>query len=568
MATAGPSYANLISPLDPSSAVNAYSIQRQQALAQALQAQALTSATDDLPKNLPVMPKVGLGQGLVKLAQALMAGNASEAADTAAGNQQQQNMAGLLRAMGGQSAQPTDIQGDTQSAPQGAPQDATQGAPQAAQPSGKTALNPTGANPMLASLGFQLDQQGYLKSALEDSARTPEMKNNAAMGYTPQMQLAAKLAEANVKGEIDRKAGNQYKNYMTGETGMVPKLPENSQIVGQVAPNGSLPGGVSAVPGANVVQQANADTSARASASYKPEKVFNAQTGGYDFSTATNIADAAGGKVTNNNIRKAADVGSLPEEFNTPGYASALDKEIAQQKNPKLLAILQQERARMSASPSTGPMAAEPPAGFDKGQVNSQEELSKSYTTQKDAHQNAQTTNSYLGEIVAQANKAAVGPQSDKMQYVNGLLSLAGNERATDATTANNLLDKYSNQIVARLGGGGMGTDAARSILTSAYPSAKMNLPAIQEAVANIKGANSMTMARTNIVAPYGDNRDPVGYSQAARTFDANADPKIFQFMQMSPDQKAAFKAKMSPPEMADFRKRGAALDSLGVKFK
>jgi hypothetical protein len=58
------------------------------------------------------------------------------------------------------------------------------------------------------------------------------------------------------------------------------------------------------------------------------------------------------------------------------------------------------------------------------------------------------------------------------------------------------LLDKYANQIVTRLGQGGLGTDAARAMLESAYPNKHMNLPAIREAVANLSGAQDMVQAK------------------------------------------------------------------------
>jgi hypothetical protein len=229
---------------------------------------------------------------------------------------------------------------------------------------------------------------------------------------------------------------------------------------------------------------------------------------------------------------------------------------------------------RLSGSPENQPTALAQlprsvgaPFGAETGAKNAQDELSKSYQAQKDAHQNAQTTNSYLDNILDLSKKAAVGPQSDKLQYANGLLSMVGSQKATDAVTANNLLDKYSNQIVARLGGGGMGTDAARSIIASAYPNSHMNAPAIQEAVSNIKGANDMTMARTQIVAPYGDKRDPSGFSQVARTFDQNADPRIFQFAKMAPDQRAQFKATLSPAQATDFSSRIRNLQKMGVNF-
>ena len=203
--------------------------------------------------------------------------------------------------------------------------------------------------------------------------------------------------------------------------------------------------------------------------------------------------------------------------------------------------------------------------GVDKGANLAQDELSKSYSAQKEAHQQAQTTNSYLQNIVQEAQKAAVGPLSDKRQYVNGLLSLVGNEKATDAVTANNLLDKYSNQIVARLSSGGLGTDAARSILQSAYPNAKMNLPAITEAAANLRGANNMTIARTNLLAPFGDARDPSTYNQKAREFDQQADPRIYQLQSMNPAEQAAYVKKMPPAEAQEMLSRRQKLKTLGA---
>jgi phytoene/squalene synthetase len=99
---------------------------------------------------------------------------------------------------------------------------------------------------------------------------------------------------------------------------------------------------------------------------------------------------------------------------------------------------------------------------------------------------------------------------ADRLNFVNGLLSMAGpnaksiagSDRAVDAVTANNLLDKYSNQITARLSANGMSTDSARSILQSAYPNSKMNQAAINEAADNLIGAQQMTQAKTRLLTP------------------------------------------------------------------
>jgi hypothetical protein len=184
---------------------------------------------------------------------------------------------------------------------------------------------------------------------------------------------------------------------------------------------------------------------------------------------------------------------------------------------------------------SGGAFAAEPRLGTEAGANAAQAELTKKFSDLQQQNSQAQITSSYLQNIKQQAQKAAVGPMSDKINFVNGLLSLAGSEKATDAVTANALLDKYSNQIVARLGTGGLGTDAARAIIQSAYPNAKMNIGAINEAADNLQGANEMVKAKMSLLAPHGNARDPVAYQQKEQIFDQNADPRIWQYKNLGP---------------------------------
>jgi hypothetical protein len=184
--------------------------------------------------------------------------------------------------------------------------------------------------------------------------------------------------------------------------------------------------------------------------------------------------------------------------------------------------------------PGGGAMYAAPPMGAttsaDTAARGQQEDLAKKWSDLNSENQQAQSVISNLQNIKTLAGKAAVGPQSDRIAYANGLLSLAGSERATDATTANNLLDKYSNQIVTRLSQGGMGTDAARSILQSAYPNAHMTLDAINEASDNLIGGRQMVQAKARVLAPYRTKNDAPGYTNTELTFDQNADPRIFQY--------------------------------------
>ncbi|MGY6240535.1 hypothetical protein ACW910_24135 (plasmid) [Burkholderia ambifaria] len=216
-------------------------------------------------------------------------------------------------------------------------------------------------------------------------------------------------------------------------------------------------------------------------------------------------------------------------------------------------------------SPQSGPMASQPQAGYTKGQEDLQGDLTKKWGSLNEANSQAQNTISYLQNIHDLASKAALGQQSDKLNYINGLLSLAGSQKATDMVTANNLLDKYSNQIVARLGTGGLGTDAARSILQSAYPNAHMNKGAIDEAVQNLVGASQMTQAKARLLQGDYNSRNPQAYNQKEMVFDQNADPRIWQYKNISdPNARKAF-AKEVLQQDPNFGAKIKALESIGA---
>ncbi|KWO06067.1 hypothetical protein WM26_31180 [Burkholderia cepacia] len=203
---------------------------------------------------------------------------------------------------------------------------------------------------------------------------------------------------------------------------------------------------------------------------------------------------------------------------------------------------------RAGAAPTAGGgaiYAAQPPgvvAGASAASTNQQGELSKKWSDLTAQNQQAQSVISNLQNIKTLAGKAIVGPQSDRLAYANSLLALAGSERATDMTTANDLLNKYSNQITARLGQGGLGTDAARAILQSAYPNSHMTQGAINEAADNLIGAQQMVQAKARVLAPLRNSNDAAGYTNAELTFDQNADPRIFQYTGIKdPTARAAF---------------------------
>lgn len=222
-----------------------------------------------------------------------------------------------------------------------------------------------------------------------------------------------------------------------------------------------------------------------------------------------------------------------------------------------------------AAAPSGQPSYPAPPLGSveaaNTGAKNLQDEMSKKYKALSETNSQAQTTNSYLQSIATLAKTAAVGPFSPTLQYTNALLSFAGLPSATDAVTANNLLDKYSNQIVARLGTGGLGTDAARTILQSAYPNSHMTGAAISEAVDNIVGANQMIQAKAKLLTPLRNSGDAKAYNNAELAFDQAADPRVWEYKNIQdPTARAKF-ARQTMQQDPQFLSKLKALQSMGV---
>lgn len=258
---------------------------------------------------------------------------------------------------------------------------------------------------------------------------------------------------------------------------------------------------------------------------------YNAMSDRYKNPTLGAIAYNMGPGATDTWLKGGGKFESLPQE--TRNYVG---------KVATLTALNSGAGAPQQNAPVYGAAPLGAAAGASAGATNLQAELSKKWTDLSAQNSQAETTNSYLQSIKDLSLKAATGQQSDRLNYVNGLLSLAGSEKATDAVTANNLLDKYSNQIVARLGQGGLGTDSARAIIHSAYPNAKMTPAAIQEAANNLVGANQMVQAKTKLLAPLANARDSAGYNNAEIKFDQNADPRIFQYASIQdPAQRQAF---------------------------
>jgi hypothetical protein len=489
-----------------------------------------------------------------------------------------------------------------------------QAAPQVAMPNG--ALTLPGKTPQQSMMLFSmLGPEGYARLLSQWGAPTDATRMAMAAGADPRAANENALYKANYIAPITGTGAFRDPRTMQ-PVAFNPDIPAGTTPLYDASGNVAK---VQPIDGAQAAMQGNAAATAAGGAQFKPVQVYNPATHQMEYSNEVAVTNPAapaplrnnnpgalmpGGKLANypdmqsgiaamdQNLASYANKGvntlsdviskwAPPNENNTQAYIKDVSQRLGIPPNQKVdltnpaqrlaisSAIMLHENgsasvfsggaARGAPTAQTGAPAAAPPLGAQSGaEANSRnmsDELSKKWTDLNTQNQQAQGVISNLQNIKTLAAKAAVGPQSDRLNYVNGLLSLAGSEKATDAVTANDLLNKYSNQITARLSAGGMGTDAARTILQSAYPNAHMTPQAINEAADNLQGASQMVQAKTRLLAPLRNAGDATSYTNTETKFDQNADPRIFQYANIhDPVQRQAFARQLmqQDPKIVD----------------
>lgn len=577
MATQGAPGFNPAYLVDPGLYSSQQAISQQQELAAMLMKEGLTPTG-----GIQMAGRVAIGthpmEGIAKIAQLLSGQSMLRQSNQAGQDLQQRQMQAMLQLHGGGQPQGDPSQGDPSQQPQGQlqgqalgqaltqGQGGSQGQGGGSTPAGVFSL--PGMTPMQSMISQASNPDKYMESFIKgytpnettiqarqggfDPAQANRMafaKANTAggvleqqqAGMTPdQIQLAA-LSKAIKDADMDRKAGNQYKNGMTGESGVVGKLPEGSNVTGPPGPNGQV--SVAAMPGGPGVMSSNSAATTAGTNTQTPDI-------GYVNGQPVNTTKAA-------RVRDANGPSGRVD-------LAAIDYDISKEKDPAIRAQLMASRNQYAVKQGDKPITPEQAPGVVTGANDAQKQMGERFQSLRDTVSAAQTTNSYLDNIKQLSAVAATGKFSDKLDYANALLAPL-NVKANDAKTANDLLNKYSNQIVSRLSTGGLGTDAARTILGSAYPNAHMTKDAIGEAVDNIKAVNDMQVSKLQALSPHGNSRDAAAYQKAEQAFDTTADPRIFQIAKMPPAQAAQFIGKMPPAVQAELRQRAQALKQMGA---
>lgn len=282
-----------------------YTLQRQQALAQALTQQALTPQQVQPTGSGPytVMPKYSIGAGLSQLGQALLAsrlgnqvsqgyqqlGAGQAAAFGFGGGQQQAPQSGTT---------PNPFTGDQGGAQSGA---SASGAPPAGagtQQTGGSPMNPLGLPPALAYSAFSADPAKYAELQASMFKPADIVAQIRAAGIDPNSALGRQLAQnalakATAPDYVSGRPGGYMLNKSTGQMEQLPQVPE-----GFTAVQGPAGWQVVPVQGGLGAMGQSAAAKAGGQAQYQLKEVWdpnaNGGHGGYVQQTVANVAGAAG----------------------------------------------------------------------------------------------------------------------------------------------------------------------------------------------------------------------------------------------------------------------------------
>lgn len=336
---------------------------------------------------------------------------------------------------------------------------------------------------------------------------------------------------------------------------MAPIIPQNA--IPHIE-NGRVTG-VSPLPGASGVVQSNAYSAAAGSAQTKPRTAYvNGQPVFTNDLTAAQGGDppAAAGVINNDPNAGAREIAAMTKSFDIV-------------KDPASRKLLQEEITRLQGQGQKygTTLAPELAPGVNEGAKKGQDELStKGASLMNDAGQTG-TVISRLQNIKGLAKAAITGAGSSRLDFLNGVLSLAGIPAATDAKTASDLVDKNVSQVVSalRMGQGGNGTDALQTLLGAANPNRKMTVEAINEATEQLIASQQMIKSKAQLLQPHYLGRDPTKYGQTELQFDQNADPRIWQMQGMTPAQQSQYVRTLPPEVAADMLQKRRALKEMGA---
>lgn len=535
-------------PVLPQYQGDAYQAQRQMALAQALQSQAMTPLSDSQAgwNQMRVVPRASALSGLSKIGEALLAGNAGNNATQMQRNLGQEQWQGMQQMFGG-GQQPQLQQGNNTAVPdtsgqnygmmqpgaQGAQQ--TQPAPQQSLgPQGGTTspMNPVGLPPSAAAMMYMRDPSGYMSSMVAPSYKPTDATLAArAAGVDPQQANAAALAKQNTIAPAEGRPGGTTFMPQVGPDGKTTWVPHYNQQV----PAGGEPlydgagniVGVRPLAGASDVAGQMAGATAGAQAGYHIMPGFDAS-GRPVYTTAAALAGGPQG-------------GQAPQT-GFPGVTGL--------------------GAQAPGAPSGGgAISPSLPVGSDaliKDYVGRNDEVS-------DAAKIAPADIQALQNIGRLSGRAKTGVGFDRVAYLKSMASvLPGiSPNSSDKDVADEM-GKYVSQMSGRNGGR---SDAALENAIHSTPNSGMSPAAIQDLVPNMIGLKMSDIGNANARAQWLESHgnNPASLIQYEKQWNQTYNPDVYRLQALPPQAQQQYVQSLPPAQAHALLQSRQALKSMGA---
>jgi hypothetical protein len=614
--------ADLINPLSPMEMqIQQQSVDRQRKIAEYLQQQSLTPDQGQMVSGHYVAPSPT--QYLAKLAQGLI------------GKQQQTDLDQKQMGLAKQYSNGLDslarqlVYGDSSGAPPAATQPAAQPTPPTTSPavtlndgSGNPSVfkqpytptgsdsatpagsstTPQGGNPMFKNISpalvsnFLMNKDSPLGKIVEMQIQanlkgvepTDLIKTMAASGIDPksaqgQQILNSNITKANYIAPINAREGSTILDPRTNKP--IFNAPNKEGFQYQFDSDGNAT--ARPIPGAAKAIAENSTAKARGPATFKTQKVWDQKTGQYVYSTAADIADAAGGAPTTPNsippvgpqVQRQRDAQAIEmarqdiENASTPQ-----DKQQAQRVHDTMVARYNAGQSVITGpanAPQSGAPVAEPAPGFSESQTVLAKEGAKRYNDLvSQAAESPVRVNVYDNILNLSRDGVATGPGEQWKNTVKGyaantpFLGSVAPAKWKDDVSGFQELNKFLYQNAQRnwQAAGGTGTDAQLEAFTHSNPNEKMFPKALQMMAQWGKAGELALQAKANAMQRFKDANggNIANQDQFERSWRNAFDPRVFQLNIMSPDEQKAFVVKLPPAEARALLEKRAALRQLG----
>lgn len=398
-------------------------------------------------------------------------------------------------------------------------------------------------------------------------------------GIDPQSAIGRQLIQANIAksnyvAPVNARPGSILRDAFSQKpVAFNPTIPEGGSPVFDASGNVTA---VNPIPGVNEIVRGLSAAKAGGTAQYTPYAGFTATGQPAPVQSVANVlgggAPAAHPTVTPDAQLKAMQE-ALPlklaeRDAMPPGKdREALNREIQRDQN----AILRKQPFSASTGASSGTYAA-PPLGAvaeaDATSKHSAENAVSSYNQIHSAAQTAPRTIGLLQTISQLADKTMVGPGSDKVQFVNGVLNTLGITPGADQAQNYQIMKKNLNMIVGaqRSAAGGGGTDALQNLLEAANPDVKaMNAPALKEAAQELIAYQRMLQAHDRIL-PNPKETSTLNFQKAQTQLSRFSDPRLWQLEHAENDaERVRIMSLIPQAERAELMKKAGEARKMGL---